>query len=139
MTKSEFYIAWHTHKGCELSTAGYPKLSFAKHANPDDNDPTWVPSDEPMFIETEDDWNQYLLTEPEVEFLCRHDPEACEIAGVEFQTPYTQSRRYPNIGDQLDNIYKTLKTLKDAGVDLGEAGASYVDAITLIKETFPKN
>ena len=138
MTKSEFYIIWYSQRGYELSAEGYPVVTFTKFANPGDADPTTVPP-EPRPVETLADWENFLLTEPEVELLCRNDPRACEIAGVEFQTPYTQSRQYPNIGDQLDNIYKTLKTLKDAGVDLGEAGASHVDAITLIKETFPKN
>lgn len=139
MTKSEFYIAFYVNRGHELSTAGYPKLSFATYADPTANDPSWVPSAGSTVIETEEDWDKYLLTELAVEDFCRVSPEACEIAGVEFQEPYEKARIYPSVSEQLDSIYKALKTLKDAGTDLGEVGSIYVDAITLIKETHPKN
>ena len=140
MTKSEFYKIWYTNRGFELSSNGFPRISFAKNADPDNNDPNYIPSsDEPTFVETAEDWEKFLTTEPEVEVLCRNDKDACDIIGKDFTPPYEKARIYPEISDQLDNIYKTLKTLKDSGIDLGEVGNAYVDEITNIKETHPKN
>jgi len=139
MNKSDFYIIWYSNRGYDLSSHGYPMVPFAKFADPENNDPNFVPSNEPTFVETEEDWIKFLTNEVEVTDLCRLDKDACDIAGVEFQIPYEKARTYPSIGDQLDNIYKTLKTLKDFGIDLGEEGNAYVDSITSVKETYPKN
>ena len=142
MNKSDFYKIWYSNRGFASSTHGYPMVKFAKYANPDDNDPEYVPPTSNgaiSVVQTEEDWNKFLETEVEVSDLCRHSEEACEIAGVVFEKPYEQARIYPQIGNQLDDIYKSLKALKDSGIDLGADGNAYVDSITQIKETYPKN
>lgn len=140
MTKSEFYILWYHNRGYELSDFGYPMVNFNKFAN-DDNDPNYIPSDDEAEAKviTEADWNKFLETEVEISDLCRHSEEACEIVGIAYQKPYEYARIYPEIGNQLDDIYKSLKTLKDSGIDLGVDGNNYVDSITNIKESNPKN
>jgi hypothetical protein len=141
MNKSDFYKIWHGKRGYALSVHGYPMVPFAKYADHDNNDPEYVPSEQEKnpVVETEADWNKFLETEVEVSDLCRNSEEACNIAGVTYEKPYEQARLYPDPGDQLDNIYKALKVLKDSGTDLGTEGNSYVDSITQIKETYPKN
>jgi hypothetical protein len=116
-------------------------VPFAKYADHDSNDPEYVPGEQEKspVVETEADWILFLETEVEVADLCRDSVEACDIAGVTYEKPYDQARSYPEAGNQLDNIYKALKVLKDSGTDLGTEGSSYVDSITLIKETYPKN
>lgn len=141
MNKSDFYKIWHSKRGHALSVHGYPMVPFAKYADHDNNDPEYVPSEQEKnpVVETEADWNKFLETQVEVSDLCRHSEEACEIAGIVFEKPYEIARKYPQIGDQLDDIYKALKALKDSGIDLGADGNAYVDSITQIKETYPKN
>lgn len=144
MTKSEFYILWYQNRGYELSDNGYPMVTFNKFADDANDDPNYIPTAEELDPEnhkvmTEADWNKFLETEVEVSDLCRHSEEACEIVGIEYQMPYEQARIYPDIGNQLDNIYKSLKALKDSGIDLGVEGNSYVNSITNIKESTPKN
>ena len=139
MNKSDFYKIWYSNRGYALSESGYPMMPFAKHAN-HDHDPDYVPDEDVQdFVETEADWILFLENEVSVSDLCRLSEEACDIAGVEYVKPYEQARLYPNPNDQLDNIYKALKTLKDSGIDLGVEGNAYVDSITDIKETYPKN
>lgn len=45
---------------------------------------------------------------------------------------------FPNIGDQLDIIYKTFKHLQANGIDLGEDGKQWVEKIDSVKAKFPK-
>lgn len=141
MNKSEFYKIWFANKGVDLSSDGFPMVMFTKNADPDNTDPNFVGIAESTFVETAEDWEKFLITEPEVEFLCRHDKAACVVAGVVYEAPYVQSRtiRYPPQTDQLDNIYKALKAIKESGIDLGEKGNAYVNEITTIKETYPIN
>lgn len=139
MDKSDFYKIWYGNRGYALSEFGYPMIPFAKRANLD-HDPDYVPDEDVEdFVETEADWILFLKTEVEVSDLCRMSEEACDIAGVVYVKPYEQARIYPNPNDQLDSIYKSLKTLMDSGLDLGVEGNAYVDSITEIKETYPKN
>ena len=141
MNKSEFYRIWYTNRGVELSTNGFPRVMFAKNADPDNNDPKFVVSKDPTFVETAEDWEKFLITEPEVAVLCRHDKDACALVGTVYEPPYEQSRsaHYPDITEQLDSVYKSLKAIKDSGIDLGEIGNAYVNEITAIKENYPKN
>lgn len=123
MTKSEFYKIWYTRKpGEELNEHGYPPVIFLKKP-----------------ITTEKQWNEFLKTEVELEDFVKMSSEACEILGIEYVIPHTISRVYPEIGNQLDGIYKSLLAIKNSGVDLGPEGDAYLDSITQVKEQFPKN
>jgi len=45
---------------------------------------------------------------------------------------------YPSEGDQLDAITKTLKYLRDNGVDIGPDGEAYITQIDGVKNKFSK-
>jgi hypothetical protein len=123
MTKSEFYKIWYSEVSkLGLNESGYPNLIFLE---------------EP--ITTEKQWKKFLETEIDLKEFARISEEACKILGVEYVKPYKSSRVYPNIGDQLDGIYKSLLAIKNSGVDLGIEGNEYLDSITQVKEEFPKN
>lgn len=123
MNKSEFYKKYYTRlENQELNEAGYPNLIFL-------GDP----------ITTEEQWNKFLETEIELDEFVKLSPDAAKILGVEFVPPYTQSRIYPEIGEQLDGIYKALLAVKESGIDLGTEASEYLDSITTVKTEFPKN
>lgn len=123
MNKSEFYKKYYTRQeGQCLNEHGYPNIMFVDGA-----------------ITNEAQWNKFLETEIEVDEFLRLSPDACTVAGVEYVMPYTQARRYPSEGEQLDGIYKSLLALKESGINLGTAGNEYLDSITAIKTEFPKN
>jgi hypothetical protein len=123
MTKSEFYKKYYTRlEGQSLNEQGYPNLmSFGE------------------LITTEAQWNRFLETEIDLPEFFRLSKDACDLAGIEYVPPYTQVRQYPEIGEQLDGIYKSLLTLKQAGINIGPDGDQYVDSITAIKTQYPKN
>lgn len=124
MTKSEFYKIWYTRRPEQkLNKSGYPSDLFFKGE----------------LITTEKQWEEFLEAEIDLDEFVRLSEEACEILGVEYVKPYKLSRVYPNIGDQLDGIYKSLLAIKNSGVDLGPEGDDYLDSITQVKEQFPKN
>jgi len=54
---------------------------------------------------------------------------------------YTRTQSYPAHNEQLDSIYKALKSIKDGdnGIELGDEADGYLDNITAIKEGAPKN
>jgi hypothetical protein len=124
MTKSEFYKIWYTRRPeQELSEKGYPSdLTFM-------GDP----------ITTEKQWQKFLESEIDLEEFVKFSEEACEILGVEYVRPYKADRIYPNIGDQLDGIYKSLLAIKNSGVDIGPEGDEYLDSITQVKEQHLNN
>ena len=59
---------------------------------------------------------------------------------METRLSYDQKRKrhYPQIGDQLDRIFKTFKYLSDNGIDLGIDGNAWVAEIEAVKQEFPK-
>lgn len=124
MTKSEFYKIWYSTRLDDqvLQENGYPNVMF-----------------EGVLVTTEEQWEKFLENEIELSEFIKLSEEACEILGVDFVETYTKSRIYPDIGEQLDGIYKSLKAIKDSGVDIGTDGDEYLNTITSIKEQFPKN
>lgn len=124
MTKSEFYKIWYSTRleGQALQANGYPNVLFKGE-----------------FITTEEQWEEFLETEIELSEFVKLSKEAADILGVEYVEPYWKTRVYPDVGDQLDGIYKSLKAIKDSGIDIGAEGDAYVDAITAVKEGSPKN
>lgn len=124
MTKSEFYKIWYSTRfeHQTLQANGYPNVTFKGE-----------------FITTEEQWQEFLESEIELSEFVKLSEEACKILGVEYVKPYQQSRVYPDIREQLDGIYKSLKAIKDSGVAIGDEGDAYIAAISAVKEEFPKN
>lgn len=124
MTKSEFYKIWYSTRlpGQALNDHGYPNVVFKNTT-----------------ITTEEEWEEFLQAEIDLAEFFKLSEEACKMAGVDYVKPYTQSRVYPEIEEQLDGIYKSLLAIKAAGVDLGAAGTDYLNSITAVKEKYPKN
>lgn len=123
MTKSEFYKQWYSRLDHQtLQENGYPNVEFKGD-----------------IITTEDLWTEFLEAELEPAELAKLSEEAADMLGVEYVEPYWKNRIYPEVGDQLDGIYKSLKAIKDSGVDIGTEGSAYVDEITTIKTENPKN
>ena len=123
MTKSEFYKIWYTRlPDQELTEYGYPNLTFKGNQ-----------------ITTEEQWQEFLVDEIDIDEFVHLSEEACEILGVEYVKPHELARVYPDIGDQLDGIYKSLLAIKNSGINLGLEANAYLDSITNIKEQFPKN
>src|SRR6056300_1482256 len=124
MTKSEFYKKWYStrfeHQA--LQENGYPNIEFKGE-----------------LITTEDQWQEFLELEIETSEFAKINEEAAIMLGVEYVVPYQEARIYPELGEQLDGVYKSLKAIKDSGVDLGTEGNAYVDSITAVKEASPKN
>lgn len=54
--------------------------------------------------------------------------------------PYTDKRRleYPNIGDQLDAIWKIFNQLRLDGVKLPQEGDDMLGTILAVKKKYPK-
>lgn len=124
MTKSEFYKKWYSERleNQTLQENGYPNVEFKGD-----------------LITTEEQWQEFLETEIEPSEFAKLSPEAADMLGLEYVTPHWISRVYPDVGEQLDGIYKSLKAIKDSGVSIGTDGEEYVDSITAIKTEFPKN
>lgn len=124
MTKSEFYKKYYTRlEGQELNEEGYPSHIIFLHQP----------------ITHEDQWNQFLEDEIDLPEFFKLSEDACAVANVEYVRPYTQSRLYPEIGEQLDGIYKGLLAIRESGVDLGVEANNYINSITSVKTEFPKN
>lgn len=124
MTKSEFYKIWYSTRlpGQCLQEDGYPNVLFKN-----------------KIIVTEEQWLEFLATEPELDDFVRLDADAAAIMGQEYVMPYTKARLYPEITEQLDGIYKSLLALKTSGVSLGAEGNAYIASVKAIKDQFPKN
>jgi len=124
MTKSEFYKIWYSTRidGQALQENGYPNVVFKGEQ-----------------ITTEEQWEEFLENEIDPSEFKRLSAEAAEILGEEYVQPYTQTRIYPDLSEQLDGVYKSLKAIKDSGVDLGTEGDEYLASITAVKEASPKN
>jgi len=124
MTKSEFYKKWYSTRleNQSLQENGYPNVSFKGE-----------------LISTEEQWQEFLEAEIELDEFKKLSAEAAEMLGEEYVQPYTQARIYPDLTEQLDGVYKSLKAIKDSGVDLGTEGNAYIDSITAVKEANPKN
>ena len=45
---------------------------------------------------------------------------------------------YPDIGDQLDALWKIIEKLVDDNVDIGDEGYEMLDQIQTVKTTYPK-
>jgi hypothetical protein len=124
MTKSEFYKKWYSTRldNQSLQENGYPNVSFKGD-----------------LISTEEQWQEFLEAEIELDEFKKLSAEAAEMLGEEYVQPYTKARIYPDLTEQLDGVYKSLKAIKDSGVDLGTEGNAYIDSITAVKEANPKN
>jgi hypothetical protein len=122
-TKSEFYKIWYStrHENQSLQDNGYPNITAYG-----------------SLVDTEEKWEKFLENEIDLEEFIKLSEEACEILEVEYLIPHTRSRIYPQIGEQLDGIYKAILAIKNSGVDLGSEGDAYLDAISEVKEQFPK-
>ena len=130
MTKDAFYRAQYEakHPGADIAADAYPPLN--------------VPGTSDICT-TEEQWLEILTYEMDVDDYCRVSPVACEIAGIEYVHPheYTRTQHYPGVNDQLDAIYKALKSIKDGdnGVELGAEADAYIDGITTVKTDTPTN
>ena len=51
---------------------------------------------------------------------------------------YLRASRYPNLGNQLDAIYKGFVALKEQGIQLPQETLDWMSEIRLIKSTFKK-
>ena len=124
MTKSEFYKKWYSTRldNQSLQENGYPNVSFKGD-----------------LISTEEQWQEFLEAEIELDEFKKLSAEAAEMLGEEYVQPYTKARIYPDLTEQLDGVYKSLKAIKDSGVDLGTEGDEYLASITAVKEASPKN
>lgn len=124
MTKSEFYKIWYSTRldGQTLQANGYPNVSWKGD-----------------HITDEEQWQEFLQNEIELDEFVKLSKEACEILGAVYVEPYWKTRSYPDIGNQLDGIYKSLKAIKQSGVDIGADGENYLASITKVKEDSPKN
>lgn len=73
-------------------------------------------------------------------FMIQLEAKDAELVTFDQTNEYKELRKdeYPITGDQLDLIFKTFKYLHDSGVNIGNDGRSYVDAIQLIKDNNPK-
>ena len=124
MTKSEFYKKWYStrldHQA--LQENGYPNVEFKGD-----------------LISTEEQWQEFLEAEIEPTEFAKINKDAADMLELVYVVPYQQSRIYPDIGEQLDGIYKSLQAIKDSGVAIGDDGDAYLASITAIKEEFPKN
>ena len=62
-----------------------------------------------------------------------------EDAVIKLATEYKEKRvkEYPEIGDQLDAVYKTFTFLKANGADMGPDGDAYLDSINAVKNQIP--
>jgi hypothetical protein len=124
MTKSEFYKTWYSTRfeAQSLQENGYPNVIFKGE-----------------YISTEEVWEEFLVTELDPAEFKRLDAQAAEILGEEYVQPYTETRMYPGLDEQLDGVYKSLKAIADSGVSLGTEGDAYIASITAVKEANPKN
>jgi len=124
MTKSEFYKKWYSTRldGQALQENGYPNVVYKGD-----------------LIANEEQWEEFLENEIDPNEFKRLSAQAAEILGEEYVQPYTQTRMYPDLDEQLDGVYKSLKAIKDSGVDLGAEGDAYIASITEVKEANPKN
>lgn len=122
-TKSEFYKIWYStrHENQSLQDNGYPNITAFG-----------------SLVDTEEKWEKFLENEIDLEEFVILNEEACEILEVEYLIPHTKSRIYPQIGEQLDGIYKSILAIKNSGVGIGSEGDAYLDAISEVKEQFPK-
>lgn len=46
---------------------------------------------------------------------------------------------YPRVGTALDSLMKTLKFLRDSGIDIGPDGNEWVDSCIAVKDKIPKD
>ena len=46
---------------------------------------------------------------------------------------------YPSVGDQLDQIIKSLGKITEQGIDIGDAGRELIEASNKVKQTFKKS
>lgn len=123
MNKSDFYKQWYsTEKNKGLNAEGYPEDLLFKGE----------------LITTEDQWTDFLSTEPELDFLKRKNERALAILEptATWAEPHEWSRSYPDIGEQLDKLYKD--------VDAGKLGADaktgdWYTSIKKVKDDTPKN
>ena len=49
-----------------------------------------------------------------------------------------RKKEYPDVGDQLDAIIKTLKHIKAGGVDIGADGDELVAQVDAVKDKYPE-
>ncbi len=51
---------------------------------------------------------------------------------------YLRRRSYPSSENQLDSIIKSLKKIKEGGVDIGKEGEDLISEVDSIKKKYPK-
>ena len=120
MNKSDFYKQWYsTEKGQDLNSDGYPPCGFLGED-----------------ITTEEQWTAFLVNELELDDFKRLDERACEILGGTWEVPYEWARAYPDVGEQLDQLFWDIDAGK-LGAD-AKTGDWYL-AVKKVKDDFPKN
>ena len=122
MNKSEFYKKWYTEgrdPAVSLNSDGYPPCGFLGEE-----------------ITTEAQWTAFLANELDLDVFKRLDEKACELMGETYAKPYTMSRQYAELTDQLDQLYHDIDDGK-LGAD-AKTGSWYL-AVKAVKDEFPKN
>lgn len=81
-----------------------------------------------------------------LEYIEKDDPEFVEFFMQQFGYSYSMDSyiekrmvAYPDIGDQLDLIYKMAKYLKGDGIDIGPDGDAFITRIEAVKTAYPKS
>ena len=74
------------------------------------------------------------------ELLNKLEKKESEIISEIASNEYKRKRllEYPDIGDQLDSIYKIFKKMKESGIDMGVDGDNWINKISNIKTSNPK-
>ena len=121
MNKSEFYLKWYSeHVNKELNAQGYPQQIYKGEE-----------------ITTADQWTEFLADELELDDLKRINEEALKILepSTDWVRPHEWAREYPELGEQLDTLYKDV----DAGKFGADAKTStWFTDIKKVKDDTPK-
>ena len=82
-------------------------------------------------------WRHNTIKEPDEYQL---ELDMAEWGAYKLSIAYADKRKmeYPDVGDQLDAIIKTLKHIKAGGVDIGADGDELVAQVDAVKDKYPK-
>ena len=134
MNKSDFYKKWYSEKkGFTLNAQGYPSGTEESIAN--GNGLEWLGAE----ITTAEQWAAFVDNEPDLDHMKRFDKDAYVLDGgveADYVRPHEFEREYPDIGEQLDTLYKDI--------DAGKLGADaktgdWYTTIKTVKDEHPKN
>ena len=77
------------------------------------------------------------LTDTEIEKV-KTEAKAAASEYAMMQYKFDRKNAYPEIGDQLDAIWKHLAAARDAGSELGAEAADILDEIIAVKNKYKK-